>query len=77
MRTLKSILVLGLALITFTAAEAAKLTFRVTNPSEKVIVMLTFGKSGEEKEVAFDAGGNGNRDIAGFSPQYVTMQHTR
>ena len=36
MRTLKSILVLGLALSTFTAAEAAKLTFKVTNPNEKV-----------------------------------------
>lgn len=41
MRTLKSILVLGLALSTFTAAEAAKLTFKVTNPNEKVKVILT------------------------------------
>ena len=35
MRTLKSIMVLGLALSTFTATEAAKLTFKVTNPNEK------------------------------------------
>ena len=55
MRTLKSILVLGLALSTFTAAEAAKLTFKVTNPNEKVKVILTFSQSGEQKEVAIDA----------------------
>ena len=42
MRTLKSIMVLGLALSTFTATEAAKLTFKVTNPNEKVKVRLTF-----------------------------------
>ena len=59
MRTLKSILVLGLALSTFTAAEAAKLTFKVTNPNEKVKVILTFSQSGEQKEVAIDAAGNG------------------
>ena len=49
MRTLKSILVLGLALSTFTATEAAKLTFKVTNPNEKVKVRLTFSQSGEQK----------------------------
>ena len=63
MRTLKSILVLGLALSTFTAAEAAKLTFKVTNPNEKVKVILTFSQSGEQKEVAIDAAGNGNIEI--------------
>ena len=52
MRTLKSIMVLGLALSTFTATEAAKLTFKVTNPNEKVKVRLTFSQSGEQKEVA-------------------------
>lgn len=77
MRTLKSILVLGLALSTFTAAEAAKLTFKVTNPNEKVKVILTFSQSGEQKEVAIDAAGNGNIEITGFTPQYVTMQYTR
>ena len=56
MRTLKSILVLGLALSTFTAAEAAKLTFKVTNPNEKVKVILTFSQSGEQKEVAYNKG---------------------
>ena len=76
MRTLKSILVLGLALSTFTAAEAAKLTFKVTNPNEKVKVILTFSQSGEQKEVAIDAAGNGNIEITGFTPQYVTMQYT-
>ena len=45
MRTLKSIMVLGLALSTFTATEAAKLTFKVTNPNEKVKVRLTFSQS--------------------------------
>lgn len=49
MRTLKSIMVLGLALSTFTATEAAKLTFKVTNPNEKVKVRLTFSQSGEQK----------------------------
>ena len=58
MRTLKSIMVLGLALSTFTATEAAKLTFKVTNPNEKVKVILTFNQSGEQKEVAIDAAGN-------------------
>ena len=73
MRTLKSILVLGLALSTFTAAEAAKLTFKVTNPNEKVKVILTFSQSGEQKEVAIDAAGNGNIEITGFTPQYVSI----
>lgn len=50
MRTLKSIMVLGLALSTFTATEAAKLTFKVTNPNEKVKVRLTFSQSGEQKK---------------------------
>ncbi len=77
MRTLKSIMVLGLALSTFTATEAAKLTFKVTNPNEKVKVRLTFSQSGEQKEVAIDAAGNGNIEITGFTPQYVTMQYTR
>ena len=77
MRTLKSIMVLGLALSTFTATEAAKLTFKVTNPNEKVKVILTFSQSGEQKEVAIDAAGNGNIEITGFTPQYVTMQYTR
>ena len=72
MRTLKSIMVLGLALSTFTATEAAKLTFKVTNPNEKVKVRLTFSQSGEQKEVAIDAAGNGNIEITGFTPQYVT-----
>ena len=40
MRTLKSIMVLGLALSTFTATEAAKLTFKVTNPNEKAASSL-------------------------------------
>lgn len=75
MRTLKSIMVLGLALSTFTATEAAKLTFKVTNPNEKVKVRLTFSQSGEQKEVAIDAAGNGNIEITGFTPQYVTMQY--
>lgn len=76
MRTLKSIMVLGLALSTFTATEAAKLTFKVTNPNEKVKVRLTFSQSGEQKEVAIDAAGNGNIEITGFTPQYVTMHNT-
>ena len=50
MRTLKSILVLGLALSTFTAAEAAKLTFKVTNPNEKVKVRLTSAKVANKKK---------------------------
>lgn len=70
-------MVLGLALSTFTATEAAKLTFKVTNPNEKVKVRLTFSQSGEQKEVAIDAAGNGNIEITGFTPQYVTMQYTR
>lgn len=77
MCTLKSIVVLGLALSTFTASEAAKLTFKVTNPNDKVKVVLTFNQSGERKEVAIDATGNGNLEISGFTPQYVTMQYTR
>lgn len=77
MRTLKSIMVLGLALSTFTTTEAAKLTFKVTNPNEKVKVILTFSQSGEQKEVAIDTAGNGNIEITGFTPQYVTMQYTR
>lgn len=77
MRNLKSIMVLGFALSTFAIAEAAKLTFKVTNPNDKVKVVLTFGQSGEQKEVAIDAAGNGNIEITGFAPQYVTMQYTR
>ena len=32
----------------------------------------TFSQSGEQKEVAIDAAGNGNIEITGFTPQYVT-----
>lgn len=77
MYILRSIMVLGLALSTFTASEAAKLTFKVTNPNDKVKVVLTFNQSGERKEVAIDATGHGTLDISGFTPQYVTMQYTR
>lgn len=77
MYILKSIMVLGLALSTFTASEAAKLTFKVTNPNDKVKVVLTFNQSGERKEVAIDATGHGTLEISGFTPQYVTMQYTR
>lgn len=77
MYILKSIMVLSLALSTFTTSEAAKLTFKVTNPNDKVKVVLTFNQSGERKEVAIDATGHGTLEISGFTPQYVTMQYTR
>lgn len=77
MYILRSIMVLGLALSAFTASEAAKLTFKVTNPNDKVKVVLTFNQSGERKEVAIDATGHGTLEISGFTPQYVTMQYTR
>lgn len=77
MKNFKSILVLSLALGTFTGVQAAKLTFKVTNPVEKAKVILTFGESGDSKEVAIDAAGNGSIEINGFTPQYVTMQYTR
>lgn len=77
MRSLKSIMVLGLALSTFTMAEAAKLTFKITEPKDQVKVLLTFNQSGEQKEVTIDAAGNGSIEINGFTPQYVIMQYTR
>lgn len=77
MRNLKSIMVLSLALSTCTITEAAKLTFKVTNPNDKVKVVLTFSQSGEQKEVAIDAAGNGSIEVTAFTPQYVTMQYTR
>lgn len=77
MHHLKSIIVLSLALSTFTNIEAARLTFKVTNPNEKAKVILTFNQSGEQKEVAIDKTGNGSIEINGFTPQYVTMQYTR
>ena len=43
-------MVLGLALSTFTATEAAKLTFKVTNPNEKVKVRLTSAKVANKKK---------------------------
>ena len=77
MKNFKSILVLSLALGTFAGVQAAKLTFKVTNPDEKAKVILTFGQSGEQKEVTIDAAGNGSIEINNFVPQYVTMQYTR
>lgn len=77
MKNFKSLLVLSLALGTFTGVQAAKLTFKVTEPDEKAKVILTFGQSGEQKEVAIDAAGNGSIEISDFAPQYVTMQYTR
>lgn len=70
-------MVLGLALSAFTTAEAAKLTFKITNPNETAKVVLTFAQSNEQKEIAIDAAGNGSIEITDFAPQYVTMQYTR
>ena len=70
-------MVLGLALSAFTTAEAAKLTFKITNPDETAKVVLTFAQSNEQKEIAIDAAGNGSIEITDFAPQYVTMQYTR
>lgn len=70
-------MVLSLALGTFTGIQAAKLTFKVTNPDEKAKVVLTFSQTGEKKEIAIDANGNGSIEINDFAPQYVTMQYTR
>ena len=70
-------MVLGLALSAFTTAEAAKLTFKITNPDETAKVVLTFAQSNEQKEIAIDAAGNGSIEITDFVPQYVTMQYTR
>ena len=70
-------MVLGLALSAFTTAEAAKLTFQITNPYETAKVVLTFAQSNEQKEIAIDAAGNGSIEITDFAPQYVTMQYTR
>lgn len=77
MRNLKSIMLLGLALSSFITTEAAKLHFKITNPNEKVKVVLTFNQSGEQKEVTIDVTGKGSIEITGFTPQYVTMQYTR
>lgn len=77
MKNFKSILVLSLALSAFTGAEASKLTFKVTNPTEKAKVILTFGQSDDQKEVTIDAAGNGAIEINDFAPQYVTMQYAR
>lgn len=77
MNNFKSLLVLSLALSTFTGVQAAKLTFKVTNPDEKAKVILAFSQSGEQKEVDIDAAGNGSLEINDFAPQYVTMQYTR
>lgn len=77
MKNFKSILVLSLALSAFAGAEASKLTFKVTNPAEKAKVILTFGQSGDQKEVIIDAAGNGTIEINDFVPQYVTMQYAR
>lgn len=77
MKKNKAILVLCLLLSTFSIAEAAKLTFKITNPKESAKVVLTFAQTNDRKEIAIDAEGNGNIEISDFAPQYVTMQYTR
>lgn len=70
-------MVLSLALSAFSQADAAKLTFKITDPSETDKVILTFAQSNEQKEITIDAAGNGSIEITDFAPQYVTMQYTR
>lgn len=70
-------MVLSLALSAFSQADASKLTFKITEPSETAKVVLTFAQSNEQKEITIDAAGNGSIEITDFAPQYVTMQYTR
>lgn len=77
-RNLKSLMVLGLMLsISFTELQASKVTFKVANPEEGVKANLTFTESGDKKEVAIDAEGNGTIEVNDFTPQYVILQYGR
>ena len=64
-------------LCTIAEADASKLTFKVTNPTERAKAILSFTLTGDKKEVAIDATGNGTIEVNDFAPQYVTLQYGR
>ena len=78
MNRIKSMMVLSLMLgISFTEAEASKLTFKIANPDDGAKTVLSFTETGEKKEVEIDATGNGTIEINDFTPQYVLLQYGR
>lgn len=78
MNKFKSMMVLSLMLGTsFTGAEASKLTFKIANPDDGAKAVLSFTETGDKKEVAIDATGNGTIEINDFTPQYVLLQYGR
>lgn len=78
MNKFKSMMVLSLMLgASFTGAEASKLTFKIANPDDGAKAVLSFTETGDKKEVAIDATGNGTIEINDFTPQYVLLQYGR
>ena len=78
MNKFKSMMVLGLMLGTaLTETQASKVTFRVTNPENGVKALLSFTETGDKKEVAVNATGNGTIEVNDFTPQYVLLQYGR
>lgn len=78
MNKFRSMMVLSLMLgASFTGAEASKLTFKIANPDDGAKAVLSFTETGDKKEVAIDATGNGTIEVKDFTPQYVLLQYGR